>query len=483
VPAPEPLSDALFARVRDLIEERCGLDFGDGRRTSLQAALRTRMRQLGMESAERYYEQLCAQAHDAEFRSLINLVTITETCFFRDPAQFRMLRRHIVPALLAERAAAGRRRLRICSAGCSSGEEPYSVAMTLREMGLPITHGDWTFDIVGIDVNTAMLEAAGRGLYSTRAVRNVEGERLERSFTPAGRHFQLSDEILRAVRFEHGSLTQEPAFQADKYDIILCKNVAIYFRPEITRQLVRRLHAALNDGGYLLLGHSESLWQMEEGFTLVEHDGVFCYRKLMAAEPAGLPSAFSAPRAQPRALNWSTEPASSVSNGPADQYERCLAVFRSGEWEQAERDARALAASSPTFVPARLLLAGLHAHLGRIAEAQLEAEQILRLDGLEPRGHLLVGMIAARAGRQDEAIAALRRALYLDDSLALAYFWLGNLYRDRGEFDRASDEHAQAVMRYERHQLDFTEEFAADLSPAQIVNVCRQSARRLRSAR
>jgi chemotaxis protein methyltransferase CheR len=471
---PEPLCDLTFARIRDLVEARCGLDFGDSRRASLHAAVHARMRQLGLSEPGKYCERLCASAADEEFRSLVNLVTINETCFFRDPAQFRMLRSHILPALLAERGADGRRRLRICSAGCSSGEEPYSVAMLIQDMDLAGSHPDWTIDIVGVDVNTEMLEAAERGVYSARAVRNVEGESLGRYFVPQGRHFQLQDGVKRAVTFEHGSVTEEPAFRSNRYDLILCKNVAIYFRPEVTRRLVRRLHAALNEGGYLLLGHSESLWQMEEGFTLVEHDGVFCYRK---------PLASSSERAVRSSVQSGLPVADRCADKPAGEYERCLELFRAGDWGQAETALQALTASSPTFVSARLLLAGIHSHFGRFAEAQDQAEQVLGLDDLEPKAHLLLGMIAARAGRQDEAIDALRRALYLDDSLALAYFWLGNLYRDRGDFESASDEHAQAVRRHARHQLDFTEEFAADLRPAQIVNACRQSVRRLGSGR
>jgi chemotaxis protein methyltransferase CheR len=478
-PVPQVLSDAAFSRFRAFIEDRCGLDFGESRRSSLEAALRTRMRQLGIIDHADYFDRLSGRPEGEEFCSLINRLTITETCFFRDPAQFRMLRSCILPALL--RAAAGRRSLRICSAGCSSGAEPYSVALLLRQMGLHITHPDWDIEIVGIDVNTAMLEAAQRAVYSARAVRNVDDECLQQHFTAMGPQYRLNPEIADAVRFEHGSLTQDEPFPPDSFDIILCKNVAIYFRPEVTRQLVQRLHRAMREGGYLLLGHSESLWQMEQGLTLVEHDGVFCYRKPLAAETPNRREPASVIGFQPLSRERSARE-EDVPLEPAGEYERCLATFRRGDWESVETGVREIIAKNPAFVPARLLLAGLHAHLGRQDEARKEAEAVLLLNDLEPRAHLLLGMIAARAGRHTEAMEGLERALYLDDSLALAYFWLGNLYRERGDNRRACAAHAQAVERYERHQLDFTEEFAADQSPAQIISVCRQSAR-LRRAR
>jgi chemotaxis protein methyltransferase CheR len=275
----------FFNEFRDLIEERCGIHFDESQRPSLSASLASRMQQLGLADAREYYDRLRGQTPsiEVEFRHLINLVTVTETSFFRDPSQFLLLRHHIVPTLLAERAAGPDlpRTIRIWSAGCSSGEEAYSIAITLSEMGVSFAYPDWSFEIVGTDLNTKVLEAARRGVYSSRAVRNVEGGLLARYFRPEGNTFALSDEIKRRVRFEEGNLTQFPLRcpQGELQDIVFCKNVAIYFRPDATRQLVRGLRDAITGGGYLLVGHSESLWQMSDGFSLVEHNRAYCYRK------------------------------------------------------------------------------------------------------------------------------------------------------------------------------------------------------------
>jgi chemotaxis protein methyltransferase CheR len=258
----------------------------------------------------------------------------------------------------------------------------------------------------------------------------------------------------------------ESSLGSDRYDVILCKNVSIYFRPEVTRRLVRRLHDALSPGGYLLLGHSESLWQMEEGLTLVEHDGVFCYRKPSNAGAVNLAACLV--------------PLPDVATAPEDCYARCLDRVRNADWSRAQQEMEGLILSRPSFVPAHLLLAGIHAHLGRYSEARDCAEHVLGLDALEPKAHMLLGMIAARRGRQQEAIDLLRRALDLDGSLALAYFWLGNLYRDQGNVEGACVEYACAVARHNQRGLNFTEEFAADLRPAQIVDFCRNSLERLR---
>ena len=461
-----------FVRFRDLIEERCGLHFDESQRTSLSASLRARMQQLGLERIDDYYDLLCRRTDDEGFRKLINLVTITETCFFRDPSQFRLLRRHILPTLLAERGSRQTRTVRIWSAGCSSGEEAYSIALMLSDMGLLSASAAWTFEIVGTDVNTEVLETARRGVYSARALRNVEGDLLRRYFRPDGRRFCLNDEIKRAVRFEYANLTHVPMPRpsASGQDIVLCKNVTIYFRPEMTRRLVGQLHDALAEGGFLLLGHSESLWQMDEGFALVEHEGAFCYRKAPPRVEAAGRRVQPSPGADPAPIPSPVPPET-----PAGEYDRCLAAFRAEDWTQAEALLDALIQSSPAFVPARLLLGGVFVHRGRYDEAFAQAERVLHLTDLEPRAHLLIGMIAAQRGRPDEALQALRRALYLDNSLALAHFWLGNLYRDRGDIGRARIEYENVVRGWEQHTLELTEMFASDLSVEQLVDFCRRS--------
>ncbi len=498
--AADTLSLEQFGRFRDLIEERYGLHLDECHRDSLSASLRVWMQQLNLDRVDDYYDHLRSRPQDEGFGDVINQVTVTETCFFRDPLQFRLLRRHILPALLAERAAGGKASLRIWSAGCSSGEEAYSIALTLWEMGWYPAHSKDACEIVGTDVNTKVLDAARRGVYSARALRNVDSARRRRYFQRVGPDFRLNEEVRRRVRFEHGNLTRTPLMRSSRgYDLVLCKNVAIYFRPERTRRLVRDLCEAVNDGGYLLFGHSESLWQLAEGFTLIEHEGAFCYRKVGSAskggdKPSGLSSSISAePRGLPRAglravRRPARRPLESTPPQPRREtslghYERCLAEVRAEAWAQAEASLAALVTSSPDFVLAYLLLGGVYAHRGRYDEAYEQARCLLRLNDLEPRGHLLQGMIAAWRGRASQARQSLRRALYLNDSLALAHFWLGNLYRDRGDLNRACHEYQNVVRDWERQTLDFTEELASGLTAEQLVEVCRRSIQLLETRR
>lgn len=457
------------------------------------------MQQLGIVREQEYLDRVRGATPtlvEAELRNLLNLVTVTETCFFRDAAQFRLLRDHIMPTLMAERSTRqGPKQLRIWSAGCSSGEEAYSIAITLEELGVYRACPDWSIDIIGTDLNTKAIEKARRGVYTTRAVRNVEGRLLNDYFVPDGKTFALSESIKTRVKFEFGNLTQTPMPSTGPQDIVFCKNVAIYFRADVTKKLIDGLRDTLSPGGYLLLGHAESLWQMSDGFALVEHDRAFCYRKI-DNKNHDVASAFRrtvTPTAAPKVglkPDTTYDPAvrktpvaqgfSPVVDDAHTQYEACLAAFRAGDWDTAESALSALLASSPAFVPGLLLRGGLYAHRGRFEEAVEQAETVLKVSDLEPRAHLLLGMIAARRRRQDEAVQSLRRALYLDDSLALGHFWLGNLYRERGDVVRACQEYENVVRDWERHTLELTEEFASDLTAEQLVGFCSHTLERLR---
>ena len=507
-----------FIAVRDLIEERCGLRFDNSQRGSLSASVSLRMQQLGLDSEAEYVERLRGEAPrmvETELRNLLNLVTVTETCFFRDASQFRLLRDHIIPGLIAERLAKGdgNRTIRLWSAGCSSGEEAYSIALTLEDMGIYRACPDWTIDIIGTDLNTKVLEKARAGVYTARAMRNVEGRLRDLYFVREEKTFSLADTIKKRVKFEFGNLTQTPMPSTGQQDIVFCKNVAIYFRADVTRKLIKGLYDTLADEGYLLLGHAESLWQMSDGFALVEQEKAFCYRKSpLVPEKASTRS--SARRSSPRRVGrrsaasgrpvavpgfsptaglnpvvaglsrTPSAPIPLIPGTPEDvtgRYDVCLTAFRAGEWEGAEAALSSLVESCPTFVPALLLLGGLYANRGRFDDALRQAEMVLKVSDLEPRAHLLVGMVASRQQRLDEAQQSLRRALYLDDSLALAHFWLGNLYRDRGDLVRACHEYENVVRDWERHTLELTEEFASDLSAEQLVGFCSDSLERLQT--
>ena len=443
------------------------------------------MQQLGLESEDEYLDRLRGALPtivETELRNLLNLVTVTETCFFRDPSQFRLFRDLIVPTVMSERSTkSGRsKKIRIWSAGSSSGEEAYSIAITLDDMGAYRAYPDWTFEIVGTDLNSEALDKARRGIYNERAVRNVEGRLLDAYFARNGKTFALNDAIKARVSFEFGNLTRTTMPSTGLQDVVFCKNVAIYFSSDVTRRLIEGIRDTLAPGGYLLMGHAESLWQVSEDFSLVEYERAFCYRKSEQGAPAAVTSkSKSVVSGFSRTAQVRLKADTTSNVNASTQYDSCLAAFRAGDWDGCESALSVLVDACPTFVPGLLLLGGLYVHRGRFDEAIGKAQTVLQVSDLEARAHLLLGMIAARRQHHEDALQSLRRALYLDDSLALGHFWLGNLYRERGDVARACQEYENVVRDWERHTLQLTEEFASDLTAAQLVGFCSATLERL----
>ena len=274
------LSDAHFAQLRTLLAELAGLVFDETRRDSMAFSISERLRETHAADVSSYLSLL---NQPTERQALLDEVTIQETHFFRNPPQIRALRAHVLPELLRHAATHGRR-LRIWSAGCSTGEEAYSLAMLLREL-LGSAQG-WDVKVIATDISERALETARAGRYSGRAVQMVGPTDLARFFTPVSGAFEVRPEVRELVEFRHHNLvTEPPPFDVtESADLVLCRNVTIYFSRETTRALMQRLHRCLRDGGYLFLGHSETLWQVSQDFRLVAlgsgQDAAFVYRRL-----------------------------------------------------------------------------------------------------------------------------------------------------------------------------------------------------------
>ncbi len=251
------------------------------------------MEQLGLVSEDEYLDRLRGAAPsivEAELRNLLNLVTVTETCFFRDASQFRLLREHIIPTLISER-----------SARTSGPKRNPHLERRLLERRRGVFDCDHARrdgrlqDVSRLDDrdhrNGSQYEGAREGaprrVYARAPCATSKAGCSTDISCATARTFALSDAIKTRVTFEFGNLTQTPMPSTGPQDIVFCKNVAIYFSADVTRKLIEGLRDTLAPDGYLLLGHAESLWQMSEGFTLVEHERAFCYRKSSPTIVAG----------------------------------------------------------------------------------------------------------------------------------------------------------------------------------------------------
>ncbi|TAL23054.1 MAG: hypothetical protein EPN99_05005 [Frankiales bacterium] len=423
------LGDAEFARLRELLSRTAGLVFDDSRRESMGYSIGERLRATGIADVASYLEEV-ERAGSAERQRLLDEVTIQETHFFRNPPQMRALRVHVLPELIRHADANGRR-LRIWSAGCSTGEEPYTIAMMLREL-LPSTAG-WDVKVIATDISENALRAARAATYGSRAVQLATAAEVARFFVAqSGGRWTVRPEVRELVELRHHNLVRD-APPEPVLDLVLCRNVTIYFSRETTRELMGRLHRSLRDGGYLLLGHSETLWQVSEDFRLVAlgsgDSAAFVYRRL--DEPA----------AERRAILPDRRTLQELPLPP----ERRVAARRARSRVELPRQERVETAEAIPLSSVRdALAAGRYADAARLARLAADA------DPLRSEVHYLLGRALVDSGDDAEALPALRRAVYLDPEAGLAHFLLAGALARCGDRAAAAREYRAAAQTLAR---------------------------------
>jgi chemotaxis protein methyltransferase CheR len=269
LPEVRPLTDSEFAKFRELVEREIGIHLSSVKQALVNARLLARVRALGLRTFGEYYERVVA-GHGDELVVFINAICTNETRFFREPHQFDRLREQLASRWqeAARRGERGRR-VRVWSAACSSGEEPYSLAMTL----LATLPADWSIEVLATDISTKVLERAMSAIYPMARLSEIPNELhkpyLLRGFGSRDGTFRIGRAVRAAVRFERENLVTGDLVPHGAFDLILCRNVLMYFKPETRRDVVRRLAQRLLPNGELFVGHSESLHGLDWGLETV----------------------------------------------------------------------------------------------------------------------------------------------------------------------------------------------------------------------
>jgi chemotaxis protein methyltransferase CheR len=289
IPVPEthssaPLTpgapSAQMIPIRDLIYESCGIYIPDTRFRFLEERCIRRMTAMHTESLMQYFSHLTSYAGRAgEMKYLLNEITVGETCFFRNQAQLEALRTVVLPGIVAAKNGQGLHHLRIWSAGCSTGEEPYTLAILLAELGGLLKN--WTFEIVATDLNENSVAKAKEGIYGDYSLRNVKEYYLQKYFEPDGDLYRVKREVRSHIQFSRMNLLDDSRMVFMKgMDLILCCNVLIYFDTASKRRVIQHFYNNLLPNSYFFLGHSESLFGVMEEFKLVHFPGTTGYLKL-----------------------------------------------------------------------------------------------------------------------------------------------------------------------------------------------------------
>ena len=491
----KPDQQAL-ARAAAGLSTRIGFRFDLEQPAGLWAALVARAKAVGAPDPARYVAEHLVD--DREWARLGEEVAVHETSFFRHAGQFRALEGTILPELVKARHA--EKRLVVWSAACATGEEAYSLAILIHRLGLG---PGWRVKVHATDLSTRALARALEALYDPFRLRGLPRGYLDAYFTPVGARYRVRPEIARLVELAPLNLVTS-AFPAAVRgaDLVLCENVLIYFRDEVSRDVMQKLRETLRPGGYLLLGYAETFWGMTDGLAPLLMEDTYVYRRLapgaVAAPPVARPAPatrspagprpVSAPPPVPAPLASSVEArapraaarppaAPSVATDPSRSSPRAAierliaaedlaaALARATEWSAREPDDR----------EARFLVARLAAALGRHAGAADAVRALIAREPLYAPAYLLLGLLCDRLGEAAEALAQLHQALYVDPALPLAWFHAGNLYQRAGDARRAVHAYRQAL----KHAPRFTPEWDSGLTRELLVKLCEQGVARL----
>ena len=276
---PVDLSEEEFRLLRDFIHERFGLYFDENQRASLRTRLGGRLAHLDLGSFEDYYHYLRfgPQRQDEVLR-MISHLTNNETYFYREMPQLQVFADTVLRAVKERKAAGDDRTLRILSAGCSTGEEAHTLAMIVYDSGQ--FFWNWDVQVVGMDVDTAALEKARRGVYHHNSFRGIRPAVLDRHFVKLPGGTQVKEPLRKMVQFRHGNIVDPASYEGlAPLDVVFCRNVLIYFSDAMILKVVRQFHDCLGPGGYLFLGHAESLSRITDLFTPIRFQGAMVYQK------------------------------------------------------------------------------------------------------------------------------------------------------------------------------------------------------------
>lgn len=272
------LTDGDFKLFRDYVHENCGIYFEDNKMYLMQNRLSRRLNELGIKSFRDYYYHVKYDNSRQEFNNLINIITTNETSFFRNEQQLDSFSNVILPKVINDKRKEKNNTIKIWSAGCSSGEEPYTLAMLLVEKLKSVNYLD--IQIFANDISQRVLHSARQGLYPRSRMENVRPDILKKYFSYDGQNYKVNPDIKRLINFSQMNLNDQNQFVLlQNMDFVFCRNVMIYFSEDSKKRLVRNFYNILKPGGYLFLGHSESLHGISKSFKLKFYNNCLSYQK------------------------------------------------------------------------------------------------------------------------------------------------------------------------------------------------------------
>lgn len=431
-------SDRRFQPLKDYVIAKTGLVYYADRNEEFARYVARRLQVLGLDNCVSYLEVLQnGDRGDDELDQLIEALTIGETFFFRHAELFQALEHTVLPDLIQRNQH--RRRLRIWSAGCSVGAEAYSLSILLRRQ-LAARVPDWEITILGTDINRDFLARATRGQFEAWALRGMPDADRQVCFLRDGNRWTIQPRFRAGVSFQYHNLASHPfpslLHDLTAFDLILCRNVMIYFAPVEIGNIVNKFYQCLVDGGWLLVGHAEHNADWFAKYRTVMAAGAVCYQKVEhATESVSRPPTFTVARAFPQIP--ANLPVPSATGGavcrtentdPAAGKPRPVRHDRYVSASDEHRRANERSSISPTELARIRELADR----GELEAARSHCCQLLDTHQLDPTAHFYRALIAEQLGERDIAKQSLSRAIYLDRNYVLAHYYLGLISQKHG---------------------------------------------------
>ncbi|MDO8727329.1 MAG: CheR family methyltransferase [Candidatus Methanoperedens sp.] len=468
------IPDDQLSLLRDFVGFRIGMNFPKERFCDLERGISSAAEEFGFKDTGSCIQWLITSPlTKKQIEILASNFTVGETYFFRDKRSFEVLEEKILPDLIRLRSNK-EKYIRIWSAGCSTGEEAYSIAILLNKMIPDLA--DWNITILATDINPRFLQKASDGIYSEWSFRETQGW-IRKYFKKIKSGFEISPVIKKMVTFSYHNLAEDtyPSLlnNTNAMDIIFCRNVLMYFFPELTKKVIQNLYQSLVEGGQLIVSPVERSHVLFSMFETIDFQGVSIYKKggfeshmkedLIQIELTSRPKPELIKGIHPHPIDIVYEPPMVIS--PYDirgkepeqteeqPYEEALILYEKGRYAQVVEKIGSLA-SLDNDTKAKTLLARAYANQGILAEALKWCEKAIAADNLSPGCHYLRATILQELGQVEEAMKSLKRALYLDQDFVLAHFGLGNLNKLQGKFRESEKSFENALMLVKRFRQD-----------------------------
>jgi len=508
------LDRAAVEAFRSLVAQRLGLNFDDNRQDFLEDVLRQRIESTGCHSFSSYQHLVFSSA--AEMRAVAEQLTVCETYFFRYADHFRAFAEAVVQERIRERDC--RRQLRILSAGCASGEEAYSLAILIRDELPELT--PWNITIKGIDVNPSTVAKAVRAKYTAWSLRDTPANFRTRYFHNDGRDFALDSAVRSMVTFEERNLVaQDPlCWRRDAFDVVFCRNVTMYFTPEAAQSVIARIAQSLTAGGFLFLGHAETLRGISQDFHLRHTHETFYYQRRDAHEacvntafipaspgngsvPAPIPALVEPNdswfdvilRASEHITSLTDKKTNQIAEGAKDggmqppnpeawqaaAWDRALAIelLRKEKFAEAIELVHALPQRLKADPDVQLLLAVLLTNRGDLPEAERVCLGLLELDEMNACAHYLMALCREHAGDRTAAVEHDLAAVYLDSLFAMPHLHLGLMAKRSADVVSARRELGQALTLLVREDASRVLLFGGGFTREALSEFCRAELR------